>query len=214
MGCQAISEFRRGKFTDYQRVCDAHESRDGIMRVSVRFPTARYADDFWALSCAPDLLTNGLFPNFKEMTESFAAYHAVRRHIPFDPQDGDVTVAVIGDGNTPRTAATFAFRSAWQCISIDPRLKQTSWPIRRLECIAKRIENVGKRAFKKLVVVAPHSHAPLDAALEVFSAKGRHVVALPCCVDQIIPGRPIPDLKYDDWGIWSPARAVMVWRDV
>lgn len=103
MGCQAISEFRRGKFADYQRVCDAHESRDGIMRVSVRFPTARYADDFWALSCAPDLLTNGLFPNFKEMTESFAAYHAVRRHIPFDPQDGDVTVAVIGDGNTPST---------------------------------------------------------------------------------------------------------------
>ena len=85
--------------------------------------------------------------------------------------------------------------------------------IHRLECHDKRIEELGKRHFEKLVIVAPHSHAHLPNVLERFTAKRRHVVAMPCCVTQSIPGRPVPDIKYDDWGVWSPERAVMIWLD-
>lgn len=41
---------------------------------------SRYLDEFVRCRCAPDLLARKLFPNAKEVTESFAAYAAVRKH--------------------------------------------------------------------------------------------------------------------------------------
>lgn len=205
-----------GKFADYQRILGAQENKDGSLQVTLRFPTLTYIEKFMTLKCAPDLLMLGLFPNAKEITESFACYEAVRRHIPFEPQDTDVTVVVVGDGSTPRTAATFAFRSLWNCVSIDPEIgTPDNWErnVKRLTCHSKKVESLGKVSYPKLIIVAPHSHADLGAALERFTAKKRHVIALPCCVRQEIEGR-LPDIKYDDWGIHSPQRAVMVWRDV
>src|SRR6185295_14541542 len=38
----------------------------------------RHINEFFRLDCAPDLLRLRLFPNSKEITESMAAYHAVR----------------------------------------------------------------------------------------------------------------------------------------
>lgn len=38
-------------------------------------------------------------------------------------RDRRVVVVVVGDGCTPRTAALFAHRSAWRCVSIDPEMK-------------------------------------------------------------------------------------------
>lgn len=206
-----------GRFTDYQRILQAQENhRDGTMELTLRFPTRRYAEDFWRLNCATDLMELGVYPNFKEMTESFAAYRAARLHIPFEPQDPEVNVVVVGDGATPRTAVTFAFRSAWNCFSIDPNLHSLDrWKsVKRLVCIPSCVEDSIAAAFGKLIIVAPHSHASLPEALSRFDANERHVIALPCCKEQVVPGRPVPDIKYDDWGIWSPARSVMIWRDV
>lgn len=84
----------------------------------------RYLNEFTKIAAAPDMLLQKLFPNAKEITESFGAYHAVRKHLTgFIPLNApDVHAWFIGDGSTPRTAATFAFRSAWQCHSLDPGL--------------------------------------------------------------------------------------------
>ena len=57
--------------------------------------------------------------NAKELSESFACFNAARVHLAetFLPSDPHVTLLAIGDGLTPRTAALFAFRTAWRSSS-------------------------------------------------------------------------------------------------
>jgi hypothetical protein len=43
-----------------------------------------------------------IFPNAKEVTESFGAFHAVIWHRLAARDDGDVTVMVVGDGVRPQ----------------------------------------------------------------------------------------------------------------
>lgn len=205
------------RFTDYQRVVNARETKRGEMEVTVRFPNLHYMNDLVGCRCGPDLLSLGLFPNAKEVTESFACYNAVKRYVPFALGDPDVTVVVVGDGGSPRTAATFAFRSAWTAYSVDPALnvgKIAAWEagVDRLYCLSRKVEEF-EIMRDKMVVVLPHSHAPLDVVLDRVRGRERHIVALPCCVDHKIAGR-LPDVSYDDWGVHSQQRAIRVWNDV
>ncbi len=173
----------------------------------------RYINDIMGCACFPDLLELKLFPNAKEITESCAVHRALRykvRH--FDLRDPEVTFIAVGDGNTPRTGALMAFRSKWNCISIDPRLKQVSWPsIERLACWRDKVEDCGPIHVGKLVIAAVHSHAPLDVACEKFTADERIVIAMPCCKKQVRE-RP-PDIRYVDKGIWSPMNEMLIWKD-
>jgi len=182
-------------------------------------PSIRYLNEFCGLKCAPDLLALKLFPNAKEISESFAAYNAVRKHLAKQKKgvalnESGITVVAVGDGCTPRTAATFAFRSAWNCISVDPALKESKKynKISRLHLIPKLIEDVKIENDGHVIIVAVHSHAPLEAALAAVSAKRVSVVAIPCCKKQSLHVKP--DHVYLDWGIWSPERMVMVWENV
>lgn len=187
--------------------------------------SGRYLDEFVRTKPSADLLALGLFPNAKEITESLAAYNAVRTHLRrFSLSDRGVTLAAVGDGHTPRTAALFAVRSAWTCHSVDPALRETGsngvvgrpvsrgWRrIDRLTVHPRRIEDVAIEA-ERVVIVAVHSHAPLDAALRSVRAQDVAVVAMPCCVPQDL-GAP-PDVAYEDDGVWSPQRTIRVWRSV
>lgn len=184
-------------------------------------PEQRYLDEFVRLSCSADLIALKVFPNAKEITESFAAYNAVRSLRP-RPDLRDRTVVVdVGAGHHPRTACTFAFRSRWRAVAVDP-LMRARWvargPIRvdRLTCIRDRIENVvidRQPGEDTAIIVAVHSHAPLEAAVASCKAFDRIiVVAIECCRDQTLDVPP--DYSYDDDGIWSPKRTVQVWRDV
>ena len=149
-------------------------------------PLFRYINELWNCKCFPDLCLLGLFPNAKELTESAAAYNALRSKARvFELGDPEVTLIAVADGCTPRTAALFAFRTAWGAISIDPRLRKTDWPrIQRLTCIAKKVEDCAPAHFTKLVIAAVHSHAPLGVVCERFTGETRVVVAMPCCVKQ------------------------------
>ncbi len=125
----------------------------------------------------------------------------------------------IGDGTTPRTAALFAFRSAWRCYSVDPMLRQTEWDTRRLTCLAQRIEDCEPRHFDyPVLVVAVHSHAPLHEAVARFVTTGpRAVIAIPCCESQRLEAsRPHrrPTRQYVDHAIWSPKNEVSIWEGV
>ncbi|CAM4965635.1 unnamed protein product [Rotaria socialis] len=102
-----------------------------------------YLDEFLKLICAPDLLTLGLFPNAKEITESYAVWAALRRFIfsrfekssskSIDPipstDHRQNAIIVVGDGMTPRTAALCAYltKGLWQCYSIDPILQYDTY---------------------------------------------------------------------------------------
>jgi hypothetical protein len=186
-----------------------------------------YINEFFRLRCAEAFCAFGIFPNAKEVTESFGAYHAVRKHLPHLAfKDPSVTMIAVGDGCTPRTGSTFALRSAWTCHSVDPACHETSkrgpqhrpashgWgAIRRLTVHAKRIEDVYLHARGPVVIVAVHSHARLEAAVQsVCSGSSLSVIAMPCCKPQRL--HVPPDIEYEDEAVLSPRRRILVWKDV
>lgn len=184
-------------------------------QMASRLSSMRYVSEALALKCAPDLLSQGLWPErsaLKEITESFAAFNAVRRHIPWvDLKDRETTLVVIGDGATPRTAATFALRSAWDCHSIDPALSKKEFAIRRLTVHRSKASDVRIWA-KQAIVVSVHSHASFEESVGcVEGAERMAYVAIPCCFAHTLAQRP-PNVEYTDTGILAPDRRVYVWR--
>ena len=102
---------------------------------------SRYVTELLKLACGPELVRLRLFPDAKELTESFAANNAARSFLwsknaagraRVDPADAAVTCVAVGDGNTPRTAALFAFLTRWQCVAVDPEMVEwREWGKRR-----------------------------------------------------------------------------------
>jgi hypothetical protein len=178
-------------------------------------PFQRHINEFFKLSCASDLIEKKLFPNAKEVTESMAAYEAVRKHVyhkeDFRFDDPGITLVAVGDGHTPRTGALFAFRTAWKCYSVDPVLRMRDYKIDRLKLINKKIEDIQPIVGDKMVVVAVHSHADLrEVEKKVISTTGnRSFISIPCCVKQELDY--IKDYEYTDRGIWSSKNIVKVW---
>ena len=186
------------------------------MPYEIKTASSKYAEEYLKLDCTIDMRALKLFPNFKEITESFGAFNAVRTKLKriVNLQDPTITLFSVGDGSTPRTAATFAFRTKWQCNSIDPNLKmfspkQHKWPIDRLECHWNKIESLSFEV-ERAIIIAVHSHVSIPVTLEHIRAKERIVVAIPCCVPLGIPGVE-SYAEYRDWGIWSPHNKVKIW---
>lgn len=183
----------------------------------------RHASEYFTLKCMPDLAASGIYPNLKEVTESAAAFYAVRNHLRDEVRLNDprVTLVAVGDGSTPRTSAMFAYRTAWHCIGIDPKMQEREWhgagkrPVSRLTTIRSKVEDLSLSFAGPLVVAAVHSHAPMQATLAALRARHVHVVAIPCCMldAQMISGLK-PDATYDDHHCWSAKRTVHVWRNV
>lgn len=159
-----------------------------------------------------------LFPNAKEITESVGAYSGVTNHIvtPLGLKLNDTNIAVVcpGDGVVPRTAATFAFRSKWSCFSIDPNMKKLDWPIERLTCERRRIEEkvLDLSNFEHVIICMVHSHANLKRTLENIRGKRVHLLVMECCVLQDL--NDVPYIGYKDTGIWSPKNEVKIWLDL
>lgn len=175
---------------------------------------SRYVEEFFRLRCAPDVLSSRVFPNVEELTESFGAVAAVFQHLDrFKRHDATVRLFAVGDGCTPRTAALFAFLTRWDCYSVDPRLRCKSWPIARLTCVPRRVEELGDEMLDsgtgQAVIVAVHSHASLMQSWEHLSDVRTGMVSIPCCLPDDVPWDP--DVTYQDAGIWSPHNWVHVW---
>mmetsp|Transcript_26609 Transcript_26609/g.51221 ORF Transcript_26609/g.51221 Transcript_26609/m.51221 type:complete len:366 (+) Transcript_26609:98-1195(+) len=182
--------------------------------------SSRYLSELLTLACGPDLLRLKLYPDAKELTESFAAFHAVRAHLghSFSPSDPSVTAVCVGDGSVPRTAALFAYRTKWQCYSVDPQLREPSdrWGgIERLQAIRAKVEDCRFTA-DKLLIVCVHAHVGLAECLDVMDWKDLGIVAMPCCnfYSRLqLSGHDSASLvvEYYDTGIVSPHRLVRVY---
>jgi len=180
----------------------------------------KYMNEFIKLTCAPDMLAQKFFPNAKEITESMAAYNAVRTtlqnkysDIKFDKKG--VVVVCPGDGKRPRTGALFAYRSTWDCISIDPALKMdVTYSTKRLTLHKNLMEEVrlDLTSYLCTIIVLVHAHVKIPVVLKNIKAQTLHMVAIPCCVPQEIPNRPY--VGYQDTGIWSPQNTVKIWTDI
>lgn len=168
-----------------------------------------YIDKFIALRAASDMLQLKLFPNAKEITESYAMLEASRL-LPYDFTKKEVTIAVIGDGTRPRTDALFAFLTKWDCYSVDPSL-HGDYPIQRLTVIPKQIEQIKLHFEGNLVIVLPHSHARMKHVLSNLTCSGtRSVLSMPCCVNHNIEGCLAEEFT-DDY-VWSAKKLVKLWR--
>lgn len=179
--------------------------------------THKYINELIKAKCAPDLLLLKLFPNAKEVTESFGAYNAVRTYIhpKYSFSDKDIIMISVGDGSTPRTAALFAFMTGWNCISIDPRLKNTHRynQVKRLTCLNCKGEDIPKELIdgKRVVIIGVHSHGPFRKIVSniAYVSQIVGIVAIPCCCDMSLWREP--NFEYDDENVWSGKRKVMVW---
>jgi hypothetical protein len=158
-----------------------------------------------------------LFPNAKEVTESFGCFRAIHQYLHgkyVDLQDPDVVCVVVGDGTTPRTAATIAFRSKWWTYSIDPILKTDKrYHINKLTMIQGKIQDQ-ELDFpgKKVVIILPHAHVTVPDCLRHIKGAERYVIALPCCTDPNMDRAP--NQTYLDFGIFSPQNRIMIWKKV
>ncbi len=104
----------------------------------------------------------------------------------------------------------FAFRTKWNCVSIDPRLKKPRWDIDRLLCYPVRVEELNLN-YRKTIIVSVHSHASMSNTLDHITGDVRAMVAIPCCVGyNDLP----PDIEYVDRGIWSARRTIKIWKNI
>ena len=187
----------------------------------------RYTDELLTLRCAPALLQLQLFPNAKELTESFACFNAARAHLAeaFRPDDPSVLLLAIGDGLTPRTAALFAFRTSWRCVAVDPLMRAPeSWGerIERLTAhratvaAAAEAEPGGGFVAPRVLLVLPHAHVGLAGCLRLVRWQvALGAVVLPCCdwygtISTAGCGAPMHEAE--DPAIVSPHRLVRVWQ--
>lgn len=185
--------------------------------VSIKTPSVRYLDEFIGLNCAVDLLKLRAFPNAKEVTESMAAFNAIRKYTRKEKlfTNPKILMLDVGSGKLPRTAALFAFMTKWMVTAIDPALDQkamSEWNIQRLAGCREKIENYFSRPWvHTLVVTAVHAHIDLSEILEIGQACIRIlIVAIPCCKPlELKEFKPV--WEYDDWGILSPKRRVKIY---
>ena len=152
---------------------------------------------------ARDLLKLELFPNVKEVQESYGMFCACRKII-FDLKDESVLCIVVGDGARPRTGCTIVFNSLWSALSIDPALKKLKpslikklKKVKRFDYIPYKIEEIinqmqyqedENKKYKTLIYLHPHSHALLSDTLcfhNIFFKKYNFktwLISMPCCV--------------------------------
>lgn len=219
----------------------------------------RYVDEFLLLQSAPDILEAGLFPNGKELAESMSAFTAVRDYMlvrrdvgnerelrkckeqgVLRVDDPTVTLVVVGDGATPRTAGLFAHRVKWRCISIDPDLRtgeHRRWAgVRGLEELPHKVQDVTVDIAgedSRVVVVAWHAHVSVKDSLACLAFSGKKwdvedreesrrlrrrvaLVTCACCQwepeQRFMPDGSPPDVEFEDTHIPGSKRTLRVWR--
>jgi hypothetical protein len=189
----------------------------------------KYIEEFVKLKCSPDLLLNNLFPNAKEITESFACYEAVRQHLwgegeGVSPSNPDIKFFAVGDGCQPRTAATFAYRTAWECISIDPLLRTGNNKylikhdrIKKLYLFRNGVENITEKIIgnleSKIVVIGMvHSHADIERTYQALKGRETYIISIPCCLKHKSIFGKLPDIEYIDENIESRKNLIKIWK--
>jgi hypothetical protein len=159
----------------------------------------------------------------KEVTESWAMLEAAQKYCP---NLSEYKVVVVGDGASPRTGSLLAYFTKADVISVDPgfNMKHYNWwkerreklgePPQRLELRAVKIEDTEiDCGGKKLLVIWPHSHAPMNG-IKVEGFASRTDIAMPCCVKIPTNLLRIPHIVYEDQWVESPHRTIHVWQDL
>lgn len=147
-----------------------------------------YVQQFFAAAQAPFILSKNLFPNLKELTESYGMLNTLlyeAKRLDIDRGVREALVVVVGDGHTPRTGALIALNTAWDVMSVDPELNpDKDWGIARLQVCNRKIQDtpIYSRGYRQLFVIMPHSHALIEEALSVTNHPNTVLINMPCCI--------------------------------
>ena len=174
----------------------------------------------------------------KETCESFAATRALfdfdqRHRLNLRNGQKNIVAFVPGDGCRPYTASTLMLQvpNTWTIFSIDPALATNKASALtgahpRLHCIGKTLESISlddppfSHALQHadvIVVLAVHSHAPLQAfwSSQLPSNVHKIAVSIPCCGDYGWLKTNDLQYQYIDGEIDSPgANTVLVYENI
>lgn len=188
--------------------------------LSIPIPSLRYVDRFIRSNSALDILQLGVFPDAKEITESFAAVNAVERKLGLSKalmKRLNPYILVVGDGVTPRTGVLMAFHTPYEVISIDPAMRSNHYPsVQRLDVHRVSLGDFTYDFDRPVIIVAVHSHVPASELLDFHAKVGDKLMVVienPCCTPGAFPAAfGPPDYEYTDWGIHSPKREMRIWK--
>ena len=176
----------------------------------------KYINQFIRLKSAPDLLAYKIFPNVKEICESYSCRNILYKFYPhIIMNDPNINIIVIGDGRQPRTGAFFAFTTAHNIISIDPNFSEkwanNNHTMDRLLCIKDRAERL-MFDYDNIVLIAPHAHVNINNLCQKWKFKTMYIVSMPCCLkDQQILNKKV-GFHYRDTEIPSPENHLFGWK--
>lgn len=188
--------------------------------LTIPIPSLRYINRFMRSNSAVDILQLGVFPDAKEISESFAAVNALERKLGLSKAlmtKLNPYILVVGDGCTPRTGVLLAFYTPYDIISIDPEMRKTEWPeVQRLEVFQTRLRDFEYDFDRPIIMIGVHSHVPSKELLEFYDKVGDKLMAIienPCCYPSYFPAAFGPPVhEYTDWGIHSPKRDIRIWK--
>lgn len=178
-----------------------------------------------------------------------SAYAAVREHLQITQSrkqdrglgvfanDDTVTLMAVGDGVSPRTAAMFAFRTQWNCVSVDPAMRSGPWhKIANLCTIPQRVQDATvsiPSPYGRVIVIMWHAHVSVRDAVGCLEFDGHKwdtddvelsrnlrkrvaVVSCYCCnydeLQRVMPDGSAPDIEFEDTGVPGLMRTVRVWK--
>lgn len=187
---------------------------NGNVTISVDSPN-RYLRMAARLKSWP--LIESFFPNNKEITESFSAFHhisqikGVRVHSSI--------IYVVGDGVYPRTSSIFALRTTMPVICIDPLLCLEKTKIKRLHLFPLKVQDIKPHIvnFNQAIIVLVHSHAKISDCLHLTPNANRLIIyTLPCCVNHELTLTKFnlkiqPTYRRIDKHVLSPKNEVLIW---
>lgn len=159
----------------------------------------------------------------KEVSEAMAMSDAVERAIKIVHHKNahsfeNAEVFVLGDGVRPLCAACLCLQlpSSWRFHSIDPLLQPIDvGPYQdrffQHRCLSEDFIIPTKSIDTLYIVVACHSHAPLDEFI-YRTPRPVLVVSMPCCADYSNISDEMPLLSFDDFEVYSPKRKVHIYH--
>lgn len=169
----------------------------------------KYINRFLNSKCSSIILDNKIFKNCKEITESFGAWDAIMKFVPFDIKDESVNVFVIGDGKRPQTGSIICLMSKWNVHSIDPIMELKEYSINRLNLFKDKIENL-RFSCEKAVIVLVHSHASVLHSWNNIDCNEKYLINIPCCF--LIDTELELISKFKDPAILSEKNEVFVYK--
>ncbi len=190
---------------------------------------AKYLNRYIRLKASADMQALELFPNLKEIQESFSIFNVIESYILKRDTNIDrnkenhVLCFVVGDGTTPRTAAVINFMTKWDTISCDPIMRNPAKyaGIKRCEVHTSKGEDIVEMVTQRVeiveheyvILIFPHSHIPnTNEIYKHFTDKKVWIINMPCCHKKQDDYLPLKEwVSFKDDAVASPENTIKVY---